>query len=317
MPWETNGKTWHTQRKVDSNGHPIGWDVGLLSWIVESIEAVGDFLPTDWNHHTRIEITAEKSGPWFCHMLTGFKDLLEVAIRVPQGTFNQASLQKSLGIKTLDERGDLPIYGQWSRVQVQRLTGIAGGWDNIRLSLRDFKDLNKSAFRAFLRTAAAAYFKHCKRVEERPELAEPWKADGEAWHLSQKSMSARQIPQWSPTLLMTVIGQFKKLQKNLELDWNSKTAVALNVPGEGSPVGKIVTNMGRGLRLELRAPQNSVTPTMIDKLGKDAEIRRYPKADWVLFWVSSMGQLESGQLRDLWRIGRGRNESPRNPDGIR
>ncbi|MBI1825165.1 MAG: ATP-binding cassette domain-containing protein [Planctomycetes bacterium] len=308
MPWEENGREWHTQRRTDSNGKPIGWEADVLSWLVDSIELLGSFLPTDWNHRTRIEITADRSGPWFCHILTGFKDLLEVSIRVPQSTFGQYALQKSLGIKTLDERGDLPIYGQWSRVQIRRLSGIAGGWDNVRISLRDFKDVNRVAFHTFLKAAAIAYFKHCKRVDEKPELSEPWAVDGERWHLSQKSMSARQTPQWTPPLLMTIIGQFKKLQKNLMLDWNAKTAVAMKVPGEAASAGKIVTNMGRGLRLEIRAPQNSVTPTMIDRLGKDTEIRHCGNSAWVIFWVSSVGQMDSGQLRELWRLGRAGNE---------
>lgn len=110
---------------LDRNGVAVGWNSQVLTWLVETMESLGSFAPMDWNHRTRIEIKAPGSKPWFCHILTGGKDLLEVAIRVPEGTFNTAQLRRELKIKTLDERSDLPIYGQWNRVRGRTLTD---GW---------------------------------------------------------------------------------------------------------------------------------------------------------------------------------------------
>ena len=302
MPWGIDGKSWHTVNHLDSSGVPVEWDPELLVWMVETIEATANFAATNWNHRTRVEITAAKETPWFCHFLTGFKDLLEVALRVPQGVFVEDVLRRDLAIPTLDERRDLPIYGQYHRVRIRHLRGTAGGWDDIRLSLRDFKDLDKKTFCAFLQAAAAAYQKHVRRTQAAPELKEPWKADGREWHLSQKSMSQAQVARWKPDLLLMLVGQFQKLQPDLHFDWCTKTAVLLKHEGSTAHLGKIVTNMGRGLRVELRAPRNKFTPAMMEGVGDDATIKREENNDWLIFWIPSLAKLKASRLREVWAL---------------
>jgi excinuclease ABC subunit A len=298
MPWEMDGQKWHTVDHCDAKGERVQWDSEMLCWLVATIESMGGCTPTDWNHRTRIELKAVITPLWFCHILTGFQELLEVAIRVPSTTFHEPKLRAMLNIQTLDERGDLPVYGQWSRV---RIRSLANGWDDIRLSLRDFKDIQKIAFRAFLKTAVSAYSRKVSVIQQQPEQQQPWKSDGQEWHLSQKAMSRRQKPKWKPPLLLTLIGRFKSIQPELQLDWGGKTAVMLRTPGLGAYAGKIVTNMGRGLRVELRAPQNVVTPAQVDRLGEDVEIRPRGHDDWIIFWVRSLSDMDAGQLRSVWR----------------
>jgi len=182
-----------------------------------------------------------------------------------------------------------------------RVRPLATGWDDIRLSLRDFKDIQKSAFRAFLKTAVGAYSRKVSEILQQPEQQRPWLSDGQQWHLSQKAMSPRQKPKWKSPLLLTLIGRFKSIQPELKIDWGSKTAVLLRSPGNGAYTGKIVTNMGRGLRVELRAPKNVVTPAQVDRLGEDVEIRRHGHNDWIIFWVRSLSDMDTGQLRSVWR----------------
>ena len=298
MPWEIDGRKWHTVDHCDAKGGPVQWDAKVLVWLVDAAESIGGLAPTDWNHRTRIEMKADDTPLWHCHILTGFQELLEVAIRVPTPTFHEPKLRAMLNIKTLDERGDLPIYGPWSRLRVRSL---ASGWDDIRLSLRDFKDIQKAAFRAFLKTAVTAYCRKVSELRQQPEKQQPWKSDGPQWHLSQKSMSRRRTPQWKPSLLLTLIGRFKSIQPDLELDWSGKTAVLLKALGHSAYLGKIVTNMGRGLRIELRAPKNLLTPAQVDRLGEDVEIRPRGHDDWIIFWVQSLSDMDSGQLRSVWR----------------
>jgi len=298
MPWEMDGRKWHTVDHCDAKGERVQWDTKMLLWLIETCESNDGLAPTDWNHRTRIEMKAEVTPLWFCHILTGFQELLEVAIRVPSGTFYEPRLRTTLNIRTLDERGDLPVYGQWSRV---RIRSLAAGWDDIRLSLRDFKDIQKSAFRAFMKTAFGAYSRKVSEMQQQPERQQPWKLDGQDWHLSQKAMSRRQTPKWKAPLLLTLIGRFKSVQPNLVIDWSGKTAVMLETPGLGAYAGKIVTNMGRGLRVELRAPSNVLTPAQVDRLGEEVEIRSRGRDDWVIFWVRSLSEMDTGQLRFVWR----------------
>ena len=310
MPWERDGRRWHTVDHVDHKGEPSGWDPKLLGWLVDTMEKLGSFEPADWQHRTRIELRSPKQEPkdWFCHILTGSKDLLEIAIRVDSGTFTAADLHAKLKIKMLDERTDLPIYGQWNRI---RLRAPHPGWQEVRLHVRDFVDVNKRAFQAFLKQAVEGYEKRTKASKADPQSGEPWKTEGIHWHLSQKSIHSRHTVRWNPTLLMALVGRLKAMQPDLDFSWAIRTAGHFSVPEEGFVAGKIVTNMGRGLRIEWRAPNNIVTPAMIDRLGEDGDIKRHDAYDRVTFWVRSLSQVDSKQWRDVWRLCRGSKSKER------
>ncbi len=298
MPWERDGRAWHTVDHLDSKGEPVKWDAEVLTWFVDTATSVGEFAPPDWNHRTRIELKAKGAKMWFCHILTGAKDLLDVAIRVPENTFDPERLRQRLSIKTLDERKDLPIYGQWDRVRHRTLTD---GWEELRLHLRDFKDLTKAKGRALLKEAATAYAQQMSQIKADPDAAQPWKADGQAWHLSQKSISRRHVIRWKPATLMTLIGRFKAIQPDLEVRWEARTAVQLLGPGEDRYTAKIVTNIGRGLRVELRSPTAALTPTQVDRLGEDVEIKPQEAYDRIVFWLHTLGQNDSKQMSAAWR----------------
>ncbi|MBU0718051.1 MAG: hypothetical protein KJ749_07370 [Planctomycetes bacterium] len=302
MPWDRDGQTWHTVDHVDHQGSPAEWDPQLLIWLIESMEPLGEFLPTDWNHRTRIEVTASRDKHWFCHILTGSKDLLEVTIRVGQGTFCHTDLPGKLKIKTLDERRDLPIYGHWDRV---RLRAPHPGWQEIRLYLRDFMDVDKRAFRSFLKMAAESYFRKLRAVKADSVEAQPWKTQGLEWHFSQKSIHRHHVIRWKPTTLVAMIGRLKAIEPHLEFSWTIRTAGHFSIPGEQQTAGKIVTNMGRGLRIELYAPKNAITPTQIDRLGEDPDIKPQRDYDRITFWVRSLSQNDANQLREVWALCRG------------
>ena len=301
MPWESDGRAWHTVDHVDHRGAPTQWEPALLTWLVETVESIGRFAPADWNHRTRIEIKCPGDVPWFVHVLTGGRDLLELAMRVPEGTFDESELNVRLRIKELDDRPDLPIYGQWNRV---RLRTPGAGWQEVRLYLRDFKDVNKRVFHSLINDAARAYLAEVDSARAAPGKGQPWKIDGQAWHLSQKSIHPGHAVRWKPALLLAVIGKLRSLQPDLRLSWDSKTAVTYYVPGESDSAGKIVTNMGRGLRVELRTPRGALTPALVDGLGEDAEIKRSANCDRVAFWLRSLEQMDSAQLREAWRLSR-------------
>ncbi len=296
MPWQHDGIAWHTVDHLDHNGTPCEWDPALLLWLVRTIESIGNFAPTDWNHRSRIEIKSPGATPWFCHILTGSKDLIEVCLRVDNRTFTPSQLAK-LNMKTLDERRDLPIYGQWERVRIRT---PHPGWQEVKLYLRDFKDVTKTTFRTMLKKAAASYDGKLVVAQTDPDSDKPWKSLGMAWHLSQKSMSNRQMAGWKPDLLVTLVGRFKALQADLDFSWDSKTAGQFTVPGETMPAGKIVTNMGRALRVELRAPSGLLTPTQVERLGQDVEIKPCPAYDRIVFWVRSLSHIDTKQLRQVW-----------------
>jgi hypothetical protein len=149
---------------------------------------------------------------------------------------------------------------------------------------------------ALLKQAAAAYFRMIEQARSDPAAAEPWKADGQAWHLSQQSIRAMDRIAWQPTTLMELLGRLKKLAPDIQPDWSQKTAVMLRHPRVDCRLGRIVTNQAQGLKVEFQTPSGAVTPTQIERLGGQPEIRNHRGQDWVTFWMKRSRDVDVGPL---------------------
>jgi len=294
MPWQIDGKRWHTVNHRDRRGKPVRWDPKALEWFVGAVERIDGFAAADWNDRARVEIKAPGArNLWFVHILTGGRDLLEISVRVPARHFDNKSVVRRLKIKTLDERTDLPIYGQWARV---RLRASGREHDDIRIHLRDFKDINKTAFKSFLADAADTYLHMVRQLHEDPVHGQPWKTNGRKWHLSQQSIHVKHEVKWDSALLLKLIGRISKIAPEFEFDWNGKVAVGIRLNGQKQSVGKIVTNMGAGLRCELRVPNGAVTPVQIERLGVSPDILPRQNFDLVSFWVAHSSDIDIATL---------------------
>jgi hypothetical protein len=265
----------------------------------DAIEAIPEIEPADWANRSRVEFRAAGSrGAWFCHARTGGRRLLDVELRVSPGAFDQPRLRADLGIKTLDERTDLPVYGQWSRVEI---TSPTPEHDAVRIQLRDMQDIRKGPFRSFLRRAAQSYLTMVKQRAADPKKAEPWREDGRTWHLSQRSVRGSDKARWRPTVLVELAGRLKKLDRRIELDWSTKTAVMLRRQGAPCRVGRIVTNQARGLKVEFQTAPGAITPTQVERLGREPSIKHHRGLDWVSFWLTRLSELDAGQLTAVLR----------------
>jgi len=154
MPWQIDGRAWHLAQRDSRQGQPRQWEPAALEYILELVQKSGDFAPTNWNDRASVEITAAGAEKWFLHALTGGQWLIELYFRVPPATFQWRKLNDELGLKTLDEREDLPIYGDWARVDVRRRRD---GLDAVAIYVHDRREINTPAFRRFIRQAARAY----------------------------------------------------------------------------------------------------------------------------------------------------------------
>ena len=298
MPWERDGRAWHTGERTDRQGRTIEWEPAALEWLVERIEAAGSFADTDWNHPARVEIAAPKSGTfWFFHALTGGQWMLDVTLRVPAGTFDAETLNRQLALRTLDERNDLPIYGAEPRVRIRHGQRDR---DDVRLHIHDLAEINTPAFKRFIRRAVAAYLSMSAERVQAPEQAEPWKIDGKKWHLSQQPIAPNKPKRWSPLLLVELIGRMQKLRPDLEPDWHNKLTVKLQVRGNPKSMGRIVTNHGEALRIELLVPTGAFTPTQIERLGDQPIIDdRHDDVDMIKFQARRIEEVDANVLRAL------------------
>ncbi len=85
MPWQTDGRRWHTVERVTSDGKPCRWEGAMLDWLDERIHELGAFADTNWGQRSVVEIAApNRSQGWFLHALTGQEWLLRLVFRVGQ-----------------------------------------------------------------------------------------------------------------------------------------------------------------------------------------------------------------------------------------
>ena len=74
----------------DARGEPCRWDGKILEAVVDRIQELGTFSPTDWNSRSVVEIAAEKKSiGWFFHAITGEAWLLKMKFRVAKNTFQR------------------------------------------------------------------------------------------------------------------------------------------------------------------------------------------------------------------------------------
>ena len=128
MPWEVDGRRWHTQDRVGRGGEPCRWDGRILAEVIDKIHELGEFSPTNWNSRTVVEICApRKSDGWFFHAITGEQWLLKLKFRVAKRTFQREDLLGQLDLKPLNELPDLPVYGSRAAGEVEESARAVAG----------------------------------------------------------------------------------------------------------------------------------------------------------------------------------------------
>jgi excinuclease ABC subunit A len=305
MPWEKDGRHWHTKLRLSRDGKPVQWESQALLYVIEQIERLGgeDLLPVDWNDRVRVEVAAKAPGglaqtatPWFCHALTGGRWLLDLLFRVPKGSFALPDLTARLNLKTLDERDDIQAYGATTRVH---LRPALGAMDQVRILVHDRREIDTPAFQTFLSAAVRAYLSHVEALARDAEHAEPWKSDGKTWHLSQKSIPAGQSRSWKPMTLTAFLGLVNKSLPNVKVLWDRKVFVELVTP-DGRRVGKIITSRGDALRVDLHVPRGRFTPTQVEHLGSRQEFAR-PGASGaeLTFWFQGLDEIHTEVLKNV------------------
>lgn len=96
MPWQTDGRRWHTVDRVTTEGKPCQWDGTMLTWLDELVHEAGTFGDTNWSQRLVVEIAAPKATQgWFLHALTGMEWQLRLVFRVSKKAFNGPCSPKS------------------------------------------------------------------------------------------------------------------------------------------------------------------------------------------------------------------------------
>ncbi|MBS0210711.1 MAG: hypothetical protein JSS27_17345 [Planctomycetes bacterium] len=270
MPWESDGRNWHTKERLARNGKPCRWDGKILAKVVDRIEASGAFSATNWNARTVVEVCGPvKADGWFFHAITGEEWLLKLKFRVAKRSFNRDKLIETLDLKPLNDLPDLPVYGSESRVKCKNLRGP---WQEVQLTVHSWEEVDKPAFWQFIDEAIASFEKFTERVQQNPEEMMPWKKLGQKWHLSRKGFPLGKRVTWNTELLEELIEHLSEAAPEGQFLWNNQQLVHLFLPGATEPWATVYTKRPASVDLQLVGPKQQFALGRVTNLGHEPEL---------------------------------------------
>ncbi len=265
MPWELDGRRWHTQDRLSRSGAPCRWDGRILAEVVDRIEKSGLFSETDWNQRSVVEIRAEKkTDGWFFHAITSEEWLLKMKFRTARNTFRQEELVKKLDLKPLNDMPDLPLYGTEPRVKVRNLRGP---WQEIELRVHGFQEINRPEFWEFLDRAIEGFRAFTERVRQKPDDLMPWRVLGRKWHFLRRGFLKGGPPRWEPEVLEEICRLLEAAALGCQFGWENKVVVPVHVPGRKRPWAGLMTKRPEAVHLILIGPKNRFPLGRVMDLG--------------------------------------------------
>ncbi len=162
-PWEIDGRRWHTRDRVGRSGRPARWDGRIVERVVDRIQDLGGFAPTDWTQRTSVRISGPEPGdPTFFQAMTGQEWVVTLRFTVPRNTFQPATLEAQLRLTPFHE-ATTPVLCDQKRLTVANGKGPT---QEITITCHAAEDLETPGFDAFLVKAVAAF----RRIGKTGEL---------------------------------------------------------------------------------------------------------------------------------------------------
>lgn len=299
MPWEIDGRQWHTEDRVGRKGEAVQWDGRILAEFVDRIQSLGEFADTNWNARSVVEITSnDKRVPWFMHALTGQDWLLKLKFRVPRKTFQMRDLQQRISLPTLNQMDDLPVYSNASRVRVKN---VQGPWQEVELQLHSWDEIDMPATWEFLDQAVAAYVGATgKKSGFKPSDHSPWKVLGEKWHFMPDGFHRGDKVAWKPELLRRLCKMIESTEPHGKFNWKNKVIVHYQIPGQNEPWASLITKRPAHVELILTGPHGRVALGRVASLGRESQVDtgRGGK-DQVRMRFVTLSDLKNGNLQEF------------------
>ena len=296
MPWEVDGRKWHTHDRVAHNGQPCRWDGSILGELVDVIEDRSGFAPVNWNARGVVEVLSakSKSAGWFLHAMTGDEWMLTLRFRVGRNTFDEATLRDELELTEFDDLDDVAIYGRQSRVRVKNATAP---WQEVTIAVLKHRDITTPAFRKFFEQAQTSYLETVDPAKLDLEDLTPWKKLGRKWHVMRKGFLKGKVV-WDPTTVETLFDLLEELWPKVTVDWSGKVLVSYR---QGKRrLASVVTKRPAGVDLEVMVPAGSVALGSIMQLGSEREIRPGTEGvEIVQLRFTGLAEVQSSALREF------------------
>jgi len=296
MPWETDGRGWHTKDRVGRRGEPCRWDGRILERVVDRVHELGDFSDTDWTARTVVEIAAKKkSDGWFMHAITGEAWLLKMKFRMSRGAFRRQDLVERLNLKTLNQMDELPIYGNKPRV---RCKNLRGPWQEVEIRAHTLAEIDKPEFWSFLEEAVCSFQKLTTKIN--PEDMMPWRKLGQKWHFMRKGFPPGKRILWSMEVLEELCEMLSDAAPDGQFLWGNQQLVHFIPKGHREPWASLHTKRIGSLDLTLSAPKNLVGFGRVTNLGWDREFDSGRQdRDLIKIKFRTTKDLEKGDLKEF------------------
>ena len=297
MPWESDGRQWHTNQRRSRSGAPCRWDGRILAETVEKIEESDVFADTDWNSRSVVEVRArKKSTGWFFHAITGEEWLLKMKFRVPKNCFKKEELASALDLRPLNEIDDIPLYGTQGRTRVE----TTGPWQEIELRVCHYAEIDKPEYWAFLEKAIQEFSAFTEQGS-RAYLA-PWKTLGETWHKTPGHCYGESTkPKWEIALIDRVVRALESVDPTVRVVWTNKILVPF-YRSEG-PAGfwvQMNTKNCEHLGVEIAFAKGTVTQGEIVGVGLDPTLDTSRlNADYLSLQFQSEKEFDAKTFRQL------------------
>jgi excinuclease ABC subunit A len=272
MPWQADGRAWHTGGRVARNGKPTRWEGAALAKVVDFIEQFEGLKPANWNDQSTVEITAERKvgTGWFFHALTGDEWLVRFYFRVPKNTFDADKITRSLRMKPVDEIDEIQVYGRGERV---KFNNSKGPFQEVAVDVHWLKEIDTPAFWEFVEHAVAAYLERVEVQQQKSaEDLMPWKVLGRKWHVSRKGFPSNKRVHWETAVLERLLDVVDDALKGFEVDWSNKVLINYSPLGEKTPIVSVQTKRREGVFVTILTPPGRIALGQIATLGAQREI---------------------------------------------
>ncbi|MEM7473883.1 MAG: excinuclease ABC subunit UvrA, partial [Planctomycetota bacterium] len=279
LPWQADGRRWHTHDSVDRSGNPIRWDRGVLVKLLERIEKIDGFAPINFDNRSIVEVCGPvKSRGWFLHAITAETWLLKLKFRLPRRAFTKAQLESVVELATLNQMEEIEAYGNESRVKAK----AAGQW--MELEIRAFKqeEIDTEKFWKWLEEASFAFLGKTtpeKKVETEsgssdPKNTTPWKVLKQRWHSLRKGFPPGKDIVWPAETLSVFIQAVHQSAGGGRWRWDEQSTARYILPGQKDPWIVLHTKRPEGLIAVLHGPKGYDPGSLKDSLPMKVQITK-------------------------------------------
>lgn len=294
MPWEVDGRRWHTVDGLANNGRPRRWKGEILAEIIDTLETSERFGPINWKERSTVEVAAKtRSIGWFLHAYSGDEWLLSLKFRVPKKTFVEETLSQELALKDVNDLDHIPVYNRQPRVRIR--PSANGPFEDVTVSILDSAEIETPAFDRFFKRARESFLDRANPASLNLDDLTPWKKLGKKWHLMRKGFLQGTIV-WEAEILEEMATLLDKMLPEAQVDWTQK--VVVNYTLDKKPLVNLVTKRPAGLDFVMFVPTGSIQLGQISGFGIDPEIASHKEGvDTVRIRFTSMDQVKSISLR--------------------